>query len=155
VGEEKGINRIEGTIRLDIDTLIAMHMIKPQPGPITFELKVNAPNILFVLPNPPRTDPEVEENFLYFGVDQQVSDDHNIGHEDAEHIEEETFDNERWEWMQAEVQRISTEQQRQGVEMTGLRNDVLRGNRINEENNQMLQNMMQHLHLQGSPYGPQ
>ena len=57
--------------------------------------------------------------------------------------------------VQTEVQRISTEQQRQGVEITGLQNDVLRGNRINEENNQMLQNMMQHLHLQGPPYGPQ
>jgi len=46
--------------------------------------------------------------------------------------------NDRWAWMQTEVQRISTEQQRQGVEITRLRNDVLRGNRINEENNQML-----------------
>ena len=62
---------------------------------------------------------------------------------------------ERWTWMQTVVQRISTEQQRQGVEITGLRNDVLRGNRINEENNQMLRNMMQHIHLQGPPYGPQ
>jgi len=67
----------------------------------------------------------------------------------------EPFDDERWEWMQAEVQRISTEQQRQGVEMTELRNDVLRGNHINEENNQMLRNMMKHFHLQGPPYGPQ
>jgi len=57
--------------------------------------------------------------------------------------------------MQTEVQRISTEQQRQSVEITGLRNDVRRGNRINEENNQMLRNMMQHLLLQGPPYGPQ
>jgi len=97
----------------------------------------------------------VEENLLYFGVDQQVPEDHNIGHEDAEHMQEKTFDNERWVWMQAEVQRICTEQQRQGVEMTGLRDDVLRGNRINEENNQMLRNMMQKLHLQGPPYGPQ
>jgi len=31
---------------------------------------------------------------------------------------------------------------RQGVEITGLQNDVLR---INEEYNQMLRNMMQHL----------
>jgi len=31
---------------------------------------------------------------------------------------------ERWVWMQTEVQRISTEQQRQGVEISGLRNDV-------------------------------
>jgi len=41
-----------------------------------------------------------------------------------------------------EVQRISTEQQRQGVEMAGLRNDVQRGNQMTEENNQMLRNMM-------------
>jgi len=47
---------------------------------------------------------------LYFGVDQQVPEDHNIGHEDAEHMQEETFDNEIWAWMQAEVQRVSTEQ---------------------------------------------
>jgi len=39
--------------------------------------------------------------------------------------------------------------------MAGLRNDVQRGNHINEENNQKLRNMMQHLHLQGPPYGPQ
>jgi len=60
---------------------------------------------------------------------------------------------ERWVWMQTDVQRICTEQQRQGVEMVGLRKDVQRGNRINQENNQMLRNMMQH--LQGPPYGPQ
>ena len=54
-----------------------------------------------------------------------------------------------------EVQRISTEQQIQGVEMAELRNNVQRDNRINEENNQMLRNMMQHLHLQGPPYGPE
>ena len=57
--------------------------------------------------------------------------------------------------MQTKVQRISTEQQSQGVEMTGLRNDVQSGNRINEENKQMLRNMIQHLHLQGPSYGRQ
>jgi len=53
VGEDKGINRIEGNNKLNIDTLTAMFMIKPQPGRITFELKLNTPHILFVLPNPP------------------------------------------------------------------------------------------------------
>jgi len=75
-------------------------------------------------------------------------------HQDEEHHDYEAgghYNDERWAWMQTEVQRISTEQQRQGVEITGLRNDVLRGNRINEENNQMLRIMMQHLHLQGIP----
>ena len=66
-----------------------------------------------------------------------------------------SYNDERWAWMQTEVQRISTEQQSQGVEMAGLRNDVQRGNRINEENNQMIRNMMQHFHLQGPAYGPQ
>ena len=66
-----------------------------------------------------------------------------------------SYNDERLAWMQTEVQRISTDQQSQGVEMAGLRNDVQRGNRINEENNQMLRSMMLHLHLQGPPYGPQ
>jgi len=61
VGEDKGIPRIEGNNRLDIDTLIAMLMIKPQPGRFTFGLKINAPHILFVLPNPPRTDPRWQQ----------------------------------------------------------------------------------------------
>ena len=54
-----------------------------------------------------------------------------------------------------EVERMSTEQQRQGVEISGLRNDVQRGNRLTQENNEMLCRMMQHLQLQGPPYGPQ
>ena len=61
----------------------------------------------------------------------------------------------RWAWIQTEVERINTEQQRQSVKFSGLRNDDLRGNRISEENNQMLWNMMQQFHLQGPPYGPQ
>jgi len=63
-----------------------------------------------------------------------------------EHYHEE---NNRWAWMQTEVQRISTEQQRQGVEISGLRNDVRRGNQVNDENNQILRMMMQHFNLQG------
>jgi len=57
--------------------------------------------------------------------------------------------------MQTEIQRINTEQQRQGVEILGLRGDVQRGNHITEENNQILMRMVQHLHIQGPPYGPQ
>jgi len=65
VGEEKGINWIEGNNRLDIDTLISM-----KPDNMTYELKLNVPICLFILPNPPRTDTGVEENLLYFGVNQ-------------------------------------------------------------------------------------
>jgi len=122
------------------------------------------PLCLIILPNPSRTNTEVEENFLYVGYDPQVHEEHNLSdeeganlHQDEEHHDHEVvghYNDERWAWMQTEVQRISTEQQRQGVKITGLRNDVLRDNHINEENNQMLRNMMQHLHLQGPPYGP-
>jgi len=107
----------------------------------------------------------VEENLLYVGDDPQVHEEHTLGeeeganlHQDEEHHDYGAgghYNDERWAWMQTEVQRISTEQQRQGVEITRLQNDVLRGNHINEENNQMLWNMMQHLHLQGPPFGPQ
>jgi len=74
------------------------------------------------------------------------------------HHEEEVggnYNDEWWTLMQTEVQRICTEQQRQRVEISGLRNDVLRGNLITKENNQMLRNMMQHLNLQSPPYGTQ
>ena len=165
VGEDNGINLIEGNNRLNIETLISMTFIKPYPPVnITYELRLNVP-LLFILPNPSRTDTGVEANLFYVGVDLQVHEEHNIGeeeganlHHDEEHHDPEAgghYNDERWAWMKTEIQRTSTEQQRQGVEITRLRNDVLRGNRINEENNQILWNMMQHLHLQGSPYGPQ
>ena len=125
VGEDNGMNPIEGNNRLTIETLISMNFIKPHlPANITYELMLNIP-LLFIL-------------------DEEHHDYETGGHSNDE----------RWAWMQTEIKRISTEQQRQGVEITGLRNDVLRGNRINEDNNQMLRNMMQHLHLQGPPYGP-
>ena len=103
------------------------------------------------------------ENLLYVGTNPQVHSDGDDGGDEEEvganfHHEQEaggSYNDERWAWMQTEVQKISTEQQNQGVEMAELRNDVQRDNRINEENNQMLRSMMQHLHLQGPPYGPQ
>jgi hypothetical protein len=164
VGEDMGMNSIEGSNRLNIDTLISMNFIKPHPPTnITYELKLNVP-IFFILPNPSRTNTEVEENLLY---DPQVHEEHNLDeeegahlHDKEEHHEHEAGEhyneyNDRWAWMQTEVQRISTEQQRQGVEISGIRNDVLRGNRVTEANNQMLRMMMQHLNLQGPLYGPQ
>jgi len=166
VGEDQGLNRIEDNNRLNIETLIAMNFIKPHPpANITFELQLNVPLCLIILPNPSRTNTEVEENLLYVGDAPQVHGEHNQGEEEGEnlhHNEEHhdhdaggNFENERWACMQTKVERISTEQQRQGVELSGLRNDVLRGTRISEENNQILRNMMQHFHLQGPPYGPQ
>jgi len=105
----------------------------------------------------------VVENFLYVGTNPQVHNDGDDGGDEEKvrahlHQEEEAggnYNDEWWALMQTEVQRISTEQQRQGVEISGLRNDVLRGNRITKENNQMLRNMMQHLNLQIPPYGTQ
>ncbi|KEH26318.1 hypothetical protein MTR_6g452660 [Medicago truncatula] len=67
-----------------------------------------------------------------------VHEEHIIGEEEGAHLHQEeehhdhetegNNDNERWTWIQTEVERISTEQQRQGVELSGLRNDSLRGN---------------------------
>ena len=73
------------------------------------------------------------EDFLYVGTNPHV---HNDGGDEEEvgenlHHEQEvdgSYDDERWAWIQTEIQRISTEQQRQGVEMAGLRNDVQKGN---------------------------
>jgi len=168
VGEERGINRIEGKNRLDIDTLIAMLFIKPHPPDnMTYELRLNVPQCLFILPNPPRNDTGVEENFLYFGANPQVHEDHgnaggneeeDVGHlqHDPVHHEQEAdgqFGDNRWTWVQNEIQRMSTEQQRQGAELSGLRGDVQRGNRMHEQNNQMLLRMMQHFNLQDPPPG--
>jgi len=163
VGEDQGINRIEGNHMLNIETLISMNFNKHHP-PMQYALKLNVP-LLFLLPIPSRTNTEVEENLLYVGDVPQVHEEQHQGeeeganlHHDEEHHDHDTggnFENERWAWMQTEVQRISTEQQRQGVELSGLRNDVLRGNRMTDENNQMLRNMMEHFHLQGPPYGTQ
>jgi len=64
VGEDNGINPIEGNNRLNIETLISMNVIKPHPpANITYELKLNIP-LLFFLPNPSRTNTGVEANLL-------------------------------------------------------------------------------------------
>ena len=107
------------------------------------------------------------KNLLYVGTNPQVQEDHGDDSDEEEeedaHLQDDTMhyeaggqdDNYRWAWMQSEIQRISTKQQRQCVEISGLRNDVQRGNRMTEKNNQMLRWMRQHLNLQGPPQGPQ
>jgi hypothetical protein len=141
-----------------------MYIIKPHPPDnMIYELKLNVPLFLFILPNPPQTDTRVEENLLYFGVNQvqeSHGDEEEEGghlHDDPMHHEQEAgeHDNDRWAWMQTEIQRISTEQQRQGAEISGLRGDVKRGNHMHEENNRMLLRRMHHLNLQDPPQGPQ
>jgi len=161
----EGINRIKGNNYLNLDTLTSMFFLKPYglSHKYQYEWKVNNANCLIILPNPDITNLKVVENLIYDGTNPQVHDDGDDGGDEEEegahlHHEQEAggnYDAERWTWIQTKVQRISTEQQRQGVEMVEQRKDVQRGNRMTEENNQMLRNMMQHLHLQGPPYGPQ
>jgi len=171
VGEESGLARIERNNRLDLDTLTAMFFIKPYgySHNYQYEWKISRAYCVIILPNLAITNPEVVENLFYVGTNPQVQDDGDDGgneEEEGAHLHNEPvhhaqdagghYDNdERWAWMQTEVQRISTEQQRQGVEISRLRNDIQRGNRMTEENNQMLIRMMQHFHFQGTPYGPQ
>ncbi len=75
------------------------------------------------------------ENFLYVGNNPHVHNDLDDGG-DEEKVDENlyheqeagvNYNDERWAWIQTEIQRINTEQQRQGVEMVGLKNDVQRG----------------------------
>jgi len=137
-----------------------MKFITHRP-PLKYALKLNVP-ILFLLPNPSRTNTEVEENLLYVD-NEQVHEHHDEGeganlHHEGEHHDHEAGelnDDQRWAWMRIEVERISTEQQRQGVKLLGLRDDVQRGNHMSEKNNEMLRRMMHHFHLQCPPYGPQ
>ena len=106
VGEDNGINPIEGNNRLTIETLISMNFIKPHPpANITYELRLNIP-LLFILPNPSRTNTGVEANLLYVGVDLQVHKEHNLSeeeganlHQDEEHHDYEAgghSNDERW-----------------------------------------------------------
>jgi hypothetical protein len=147
VGEDEGIKPIEGNNRLNIETLIAMNFIKHRP-PLHYQLKLNVP-IMFLLPNPSRTTTEVEENWLYVDDVQVLEErDHDAGegahmhHEEGEganlHQEEhhdhetgELNEDQRWAWIHNEVERMSTKQQRQGVEISGLRNDDSKGQPLN------------------------
>jgi len=114
VGEDQGLNRIEGNNRLNIETLVAMNFIKPHPPDnTTYELQLNVPLCLIILPNPSRTNTEVEENLLYVGDDPQVHEEHALGkeeganlHQDEEHHDYEAeghYNDERWASMQTEV----------------------------------------------------
>ena len=105
VGEDQGINRIEGNNRLNIETLIAMNFIKPHPPDnMTYELQLHVALCLIILANPSRTNTEVEEYLLYVGDDPQVHEEHNLSeeegsnlHHDEEHHDHEAsghFDNE-------------------------------------------------------------
>jgi len=79
VGEDKGLNQIEGNNRLNIEALISMNFIKPHPSAnITFELQLHVPLCLIILPNPSRTNTEVKENLMYIGADPQVHEEHNV-----------------------------------------------------------------------------
>jgi hypothetical protein len=94
VGEDKGINPIEGNNRLNISTLISMNFIKPHPPTnMTYELKLNVP-LLFILPNPSWTDTEVEANLLYVGDDPQVQEEHNVVEEELAHLHNEEMHHE-------------------------------------------------------------
>jgi len=64
------------------------------------------------------------------------------------------FGDDRWTWVQNEIQRMSTEQQIQGDELSRLHGDVQRDNRIHEHNNRMPLKMMHHFNLQDPPHGP-
>jgi len=125
VNVSEGINRIEGNIRLNLDILTSMCFLKPYglSHNYQYEWKVNRANCLIIPPNPDITNPEVVENLLYVDTNPQVHDDGDDEEEEGAHLHHEQevgghFNDERWAWMQTEVKRISTEQQRQGAEIS-------------------------------------
>jgi hypothetical protein len=139
VNVNKGINRVEGNYYLNLDTFNTMSFLRIH-GPYhnyQYVWRVNNANCLIILPNPDITNPEVVENLVYVGTNPQVHNDGDDGGYEEEvdanlHHEQKAggnYNDEQWAWMQTKAQRISTEQQRQGVEMVGLRNDVQRGNK--------------------------
>ena len=158
-----GSATVEENNRLDLDTLTTMFFIRPYSPPqiYQYELRLTRAQYLIILPNLAKTDTGVVENLLYVGTNPQVQEDHGDDsddedkegahlHDDPVHHDHEVggqYDNDRWTWMQNKIQRMSTEQQRQGAEISGLRGDVQRGNHMHEENNRMLLRMMQHLNL--------
>jgi len=92
-----------------------MNFIKPQLGQLAFELQLNVPMCLVVLPNPSRTTTEVEENLLYVGdVPQEQEEEQNLEEEGSNlhhHEEHHQYDvgdnyndqNNRWAWMQTRL----------------------------------------------------
>jgi len=79
VVEDQGINRIEGKP--------VMNFIKPHPPDnMTYELKLNVPLCLVILPNPSWTNTKVEENLLYVGDDPQVHEEHNVVEEEGANL---------------------------------------------------------------------
>jgi len=113
VGEDQGLNRIEGNNRLNIDTLVAMNFKPHPPDNMSYELQLNVPLCLIILPNPSRTNTKVEENLLYVGDDTQVDEEHALDEEDGaylhqheEHHDYEAeghYNDDRWAWIQTEV----------------------------------------------------
>ena len=94
VSEDQGINQIKGNNRLNIETLIAMNFIKPHPPDnMTYELQLNVPLCLIILPNPSRTNTEVEENLLYVGDDPQVHEEHNLSDEEGVNLHTDIINN--------------------------------------------------------------
>jgi len=116
IGIKRGINRIEGNHRLDLETLILMFFVRHygEPCQRTYELRVNMTQTFIILANPDRTNTRVAENLLYVVNNPQVPQDHGDDekveggdlNDDAVQQDQETsgqFDNDRWAWMETEI----------------------------------------------------
>ena len=86
VNVSEGINRIEGNIRLNVDTITSMFFLKPYglSHNYQYEWKVNRANCLIVL-----TNLEVVENLLCVDTNPQVHDDGGDEEEKGAHLHHE------------------------------------------------------------------
>jgi len=105
-----------------------MFFVRPYgaPSAFTYELRANMTQTLIILPNPDRTDTRVAKKILSVIANPQVHQDHgddeeveggNLHNDLVQHDQEAggKYDNDRWAWMQTKIQRMSTEQQKQGA----------------------------------------
>jgi hypothetical protein len=160
VGEDLGTNRIEGNPLLNIEKLALMNFFVDLKNG-TYQWKIDGATTGLFLPNPARTNTWEAENLLYDDLqvpEVQVNDGGD--EEEAQHEQEEPvlhagpqFEYDRWAWVQAEFQKVHTKQNQMHNEMIGMRADIQHGNRVAEESQRLVTQMMQRFGLNRPPPG--
>jgi hypothetical protein len=152
-----GLNRIEGDNTLSKHDLVQMNFIRNETDIGTFEFRGSRGETLIILPNPARTDIKVAGNLLYVVNPQVPEDDEDASEEGADLPNEARtqMDDEQWNWMQSELQKINTNQQQFGEEFSGMQEEVQRTNQRREETHNALLAMQEYLNARYPPPGNQ
>lgn len=137
--------------------LVQMNFIRNETDIGTFEFRGSRGETLIILPNPARTDIKVAGNLLYVVNPQVPEDDEDASEEGADLPNEARtqMDDEQWNWMQSELQKINTNQQQFGEEFSGMQEEVQRTNQRREETHNALLAMQEYLNARYPPPGNQ